>query len=95
MTRPLVLDQLRALIAHARDQHMHEAADYLTESHATRRRTDRAGGGAVSSFGFDRAQADYDAATPEYLDDEDELGQDNDWCERCGDQAVCPDCVGT
>lgn len=44
--------------------------------------------------GFDRAQAAYDAAVPAHLEDDD-VEQGEDWCERCGDQAVCPDCVGT
>lgn len=42
---------------------------------------------------FDRAQTAYDDAVPPYLEDEDE--QDEDWCDLCGDQAVCPECVGT
>lgn len=41
---------------------------------------------------FDRAQAAYDNATPDYLEDGDEQG---DLCDLCGDQAVCPECVGT
>jgi hypothetical protein len=24
-----------------------------------------------------------------------ELSPEPEWCDRCGDQAVCPDCVGT
>lgn len=40
--------------------------------------------------GFDRAQAEYDAQVP--LEDPDEWN--DDWCELCGDQAVCPECVG-
>ena len=41
--------------------------------------------------GFDRAQAAYDNATPDYLEDE----KPEVACEECGNQAVCPECVGT
>lgn len=47
----------------------------------------------MSAAGFDRAQSDYDAQVPTYLEDEVEE-QADDWCELCGDQAVCPECVG-
>lgn len=42
--------------------------------------------------GFDAAQAAYDNEVPDYLDDD---GVDEDLCDYCGDQAVCPECVGT
>jgi hypothetical protein len=42
------------------------------------------------SASFDRAQAAYDNDIPPYLDDE---GEPVD-CDRCGNQAVCPECVG-
>jgi hypothetical protein len=40
--------------------------------------------------GFDAAQAAFDDATPDYL--EDDPPRPDDWCDRCGDQGVCPDC---
>lgn len=43
--------------------------------------------------GFDAAQTVYDNETPDYL--EDEPAPADDWCDVCGDQAVCPECVGT
>lgn len=40
--------------------------------------------------GFDAAQTAHDNAVPEYLEDAAE--DEDEWCPRCGDQGVCPEC---
>jgi hypothetical protein len=41
--------------------------------------------------GFDAAQAAYDNATPDWLEDVDP-DIDDEMCDQCGNQGVCPDC---